>query len=55
MKLTLALISLLADAPDELLAVGAERRLAQEERHELVTRHLCEALLLRKTRRNGIS
>lgn len=37
-KRTLALISLFSDAPDEFLAVRAERGLPQEERHEFVTR-----------------
>jgi len=33
----LALVALFADAPDELLAVGTEGGLAQEQGHEFVS------------------
>ena len=46
---TLALVALLAKAPDELLAVGAVRGLAEETRHKLVAVDLVDLLALEGT------
>lgn len=45
----LTLEALLAEAPDEVLAVRAERRLLEETRQELVLLHVHHALLLERT------
>jgi len=38
----LALVPLLAEPPDEVLAMGTEGRLSEEQGHELVTRNLVD-------------